>query len=232
VGSTSRLFNMWKGFVSLFVGGVEQQNPEIVYENAIHGLTEKYTTLKGAAAGLVKRRIQLEEKISRTKHDSQDLQEQIDTAVSLNDDESALHLLNLQSELEKELTDAEKELAQAANDADSAKAALRTLEAEIEKLKAERDRTIAQIKGAEARKHIQEQLDGLSIDDDIKALDNVREYAQKVKAEVKINDELKGSSMDGKLQAIKEQTQHNKAQQKLEALKAQRASKLSENKEG
>lgn len=65
----------------------------------------------------------------------------------------------------------------------------------------------------------------MSIDDDIKALDNVREYAQQVKAEVKIGDELKGSSLDGKLQAIKEQTQQNKAQQKLEALKAQRANK-------
>ncbi len=225
MGSTSRLLNVWKGFVSLFVGGVEQQNPEIVYENAINNLSEKYTTLKTAAASLVKRRIQLEEKISRTRNDSKDLQEQIDTAVSINDDESALHLLNLQAELEKELTDAQNELAQASSDAESAKNALRNLESEIDKLKAERDRTVAQIKDAEARKHIQEQLDGLSIDDDIKALDNVREYAQQVKAEVKIGDELKGSSLDGKLQAIKEQTQQNKAQQKLEALKAQRANK-------
>ncbi len=229
MGSANRLYQMWKGFVSLFVGGVEQQNPEIVYENAINNLTDKYSTLKSAAASLVKRRIQIEEKRERTQNDMRELQAQIDTAVSINDDESAMHLLNMLSELEKELADSERELTVAVKDAESAKDSLRMLEGEIQKLKTERDRNIAQIKNAEARKHIQEQLDGLSIDDDIKALENVRDYAQKVKAEVQINDELKGNSLDSKLENIKEQTEQQKAKQRLEALKAQRANRINQN---
>ena len=70
---------------------------------------------------------------------------------------------------------------------------------EIEKLKRERDKTVAKIKDGEARKQIQEQLDGLSIDDDVKALENVREYADKVSAEVQIHDELKEGSVENKL---------------------------------
>lgn len=229
MGSANRLYQMWKGFVSLFVGGVEQQNPEIVYENAINNLTDKYSTLKSAAASLVKRRIQIEEKRERTQNDMRELQAQIDTAVSINDDESAMHLLNMLSELEKELADSERELSVAVKDAESAKDSLRMLEGEIQKLKTERDRNIAQIKNAEARKHIQEQLDGISIDDDIKALENVRDYAQKVKAEVQINDELKGNSLDSKLEKIKEQTEQQKAKQRLEALKAQRANRMNQN---
>ena len=54
---------------------------------------------------------------------------------------------------------------------------------------------VAKIKDAEARKHIQEQLDGLSVDDEVKALENVREYAERVSAEVQIGDELKEDSL-------------------------------------
>jgi phage shock protein A len=218
-----RIANLWKGFLSLFVGSIEEKHPEIAYENAINAMTEKYTKLKSAAAGLVKHRTQLETRINRHESELEEITLQVQVAVNANDDESAMVLLEKQGELEKALGEDKKELEQAAKDAETAKESLRAVAGEIEKLKRERDKVIAQINDAQARKQIQEQLDGLSVDEEIKALQNVRDFAEKVKAEVKIGDELKESSLDSKLAKIKAQTGNLKAAQKLEALKAAKA---------
>jgi len=215
-----RIANLWKGFLSLFIGGIEEKHPEIAYENAINAMTEKYTKLKSAAAGLVKHRTQLETRINKHESELEEITLQVQVAVNANDDESAMVLLEKQGELEKALAEDKKDLEQAANDAETAKESLRAVAGEVEKLKRERDKVIAQINDAQARKQIQEQLDGLSVDEEIKALQNVRDFAEKVKAEVKIGDELKESSLDSKLAKIKAQTGNLKAAQKLEALKA------------
>ena len=50
------------------------------------------------------------------------------------------------------------------------------MQTEIKKLKAEKDNMLAKMQSAQARIRIQEQLDGLSVDAEVKALDNVREH--------------------------------------------------------
>jgi len=225
MGFISRIYNLWKGFLSIFVGRMEEKHPEIAYENAINGMTEKYSKLKSAAAGLIKHRAKLEAKIQKATKELEETSLQVQIAVDNGDDEVAMILLTKQEELETELGDAKSDLAQAAKDAESAKDSLRSVKAEIEKLKRERDKTVAKIKDAEARKQIQEQLEGLSVDDEVKALDNVREYAERVSAEVQIGDELREDSLEGKLADIRKQTGSARAKAKLEALKAARASK-------
>jgi phage shock protein A len=220
MGFLSRIYNLWKGFLSIFVGKMEEKHPEIAYENAINSMTEKYAKLKSAAAGLIKHRAKLEANIQKNKAELEQVLLDVQTAVSAGEDEVALVLLQKQEELEGQIATDERDLEQAAKDAESAKSSLRQIKVEIDKLKRERDQVVAQIKDAEARKHIQEQLDGLSVDDDIKALDNVRNYKDKVRAEVQIGDELKESSIDGKLAAIRQQSGSAKAQARLAALKA------------
>ncbi|MCA9528161.1 MAG: PspA/IM30 family protein [Myxococcales bacterium] len=222
MGFFNRMYNLWKGFLSLFVGRIEEKHPEIAYENAINSMTEKYAKLKSAAAGLIKHRAKLEASIQKNRTELEQVQLDVQTAVSAGEDEVALILLQRQEELEGLLATDERDLEQAAKDAENAKNSLRQIKVEIDKLKRERDQVVAQIKDAEARKQIQEQLDGLSVDDDIKALDNVRQYADKVRAEVQIGDEIKESSIENKLQAIRQQSGSAKAQARLAALKAQR----------
>lgn len=222
MGFLTRMYNLWKGFLSIFVGRVEEKHPEIAYENAINGMTEKYAKLKSAAAGLIKHRAKLEAKIEKARVDLEEIRLQVQVAVDEGEDEVAMTLLERQDELESSLSEYERDLEQAAKDADTAKDSLRAIKGEIEKLKRERDKVVAQIKDAEARKQIQEQLDGLSVDEEVKALENVREYAEKVRAEVKIGDELKEESLEGKLASIKAKTGSAKARARLAALKAQR----------
>jgi phage shock protein A len=228
MGFFSRLYNLWKGFLGVFIGRMEEKHPEIAYENAINGMTEKYAKLKSAAAGLIKHRAKLEAKIKKCETELGDLELQIEVAVDKGDDEIAMLLLEKQEEFQSQLRDAQSELGQAAKDAESAKDSLRAVKAEIEKLKTEKDKTVAKIKDAEARKQIQESLEGLSVDDDLKALENVREYADKVSAEVKIGDELAEDSLEGKLADIRKETTNARAKARLEALKAKRAAATAE----
>ncbi|MCA9545561.1 MAG: PspA/IM30 family protein [Myxococcales bacterium] len=223
MGFLNRMYNLWKGFLSIFVGRMEEKHPEIAYENAINGMTEKYAKLKSAAAGLIKHRAKLEASIEKNRAELSQIALDVETAVDQGEDEVAMVLLEKQGEVEAQLAQDEAELARAAKDAESAKDSLREIKVEIDKLKREKDRVVAQIKDAEARKHIQEQLDGLSVDDEVKALDNVREYADKVRAEVQIGDELKEDSIDAKLKAIRTKSGSSAAKAKLAALKAQRA---------
>lgn len=223
MGFFNRIYNLWKGFLSMFVGRMEEKHPEIAYENAINSMTEKYAKLKSAAAGLIKHRAKLEAQIQKTSAELDQVRLDVSTAVDAGEDEVALVLIEKQEELEGNLAEYERDLEQAAKDADSAKNSLREIKTEIDKLKRERDKVTAQIKDAEARKHIQEQLDGLSVDDDLKALQNVRDYADKVRAEVQIGDELKEDSIDGKLAAIRAQSGSAKAKARLAAMKAKRA---------
>ena len=223
MGFVNRVYNLWKGFLSLFVGRMEEKHPEIAYENAITSMTEKYAKLKSAAAGLIKHRAKLEALIQKGRAELEQIALDVNTAVDAGEDEIAMVLLEKQEEVEANLAENERDLQQAAKDADSAKNSLRQIKVEIDKLKRERDKVTAQIKDAEARKHIQEQLDGLSVDDDLKALENVREYADKVRAEVQIGDELKEDSIDGKLAAIRAQSGSAKAKMRLAAMKAKRS---------
>lgn len=223
MGFFGRIYNLWKGFLGVFVGRMEEKHPEIAYENAINGMTEKYSKLKSAAAGLIKHRAKLEASIQKAEKDLEDINLQVQMAVDQGEDEMAVTLLERQEELEEALSGYKADLERAAKDAETAKESLRSVKVEIEKLKREKDKVIAQIKDAEARKQIQEQLDGISVEDDIQALGNVREYADRVRAEVQIGDEIEGDSMEGKLKALKAQTGSMKARARLEALKAKRA---------
>ncbi len=222
MGFMNRMWNLWRGFLSIFVGKMEEKHPEIAYENAINGMTEKYAKLKTAAAGLIKHRDKLKAQIEKAEAELADTRLQINAAVDQGEDEVAMHLLERQEELEAALAEYAKDVEQSAAQAENAKESLRAMKGEIDKLKRERDKIVATIKDAEARKQIQDQLDGLSVDDDVKALQNVRDYADKVKAEANMGDELKEDSLDGKLAKIKAATGTAKARARLEALKKAR----------
>ncbi len=84
---------------------------------------------------------------------------------------------------------------------------------------------LAKKANAEARVKIQETLDGLSTDADIKALENVRETIHKKVAEADVTGEIHGESLDQKLAAIKAKTASASARAQLDEMKKQMAAK-------
>jgi phage shock protein A len=209
--------------LSLWISDLEKDHPEIAYENSINSMIEKYTMLKKATAAIIRRREDIEQRLTRQKKDLSQIEADLETAVDQNEDELAMVLINKKNALDAEIAELTNDLEQAKSDAEDAKSSLLNVQAEINKLKAEKDRMIAKMASAQARIKIQEQLEGLSVDAEVKALDNVRNHIENLSAEAKLGKELAGESLEGRLQKLRRQTGDVTARKTLDEMKAKRA---------
>src|SRR5215470_9467082 len=172
-GFFGRVRNLWRGFLSIWISDVEKKHPEIAYENAINSMIEKYTALKKATAAIIRRREEIEARLADRSKELTQVTGDLNTALETNQQDLGLVLIQKQKALTEEVDGLKGDLDSAKSDADSAKASLMQVQGEIKKLKAEKDQMLAKMASAEARLRIQEQLEGLSVEGEVKALDNV-----------------------------------------------------------
>jgi phage shock protein A len=149
----------------------------------------------------------------------------LNAALATGQDELGIVLIQKKNALEASIKVLEQEMEQARTDAQEAKDSLIQVKAEIQKLKDEKDRMLAQMHSAQARLKIQNQLDGLSVDAEVRALDNVREHIKNTVAEAKMGSELRDSDLDIKLARLRQSSGAITARQQLEEMKRARASR-------
>jgi phage shock protein A len=224
-GFFARLSNLFRGFLNLWISDVEKEHPEIAYENAINSMIEKYGKLKRATAAIIRRRDEIQERLTSQSTELAQITKDLEVAVQTAKDDLALILIQKKNILEQEVGGLKSDLESAAKDADSAKAALLQVQAEIKKLKAEKDNMLAKMASAQARVRIQEQLDGLSVDAEVKALDNVRTHIKNTIAQANLGKELAESSLDSRLQQLRAQSGEVTARSQLDEMKAKMAAK-------
>jgi phage shock protein A len=223
MGVFSRLGNLWKGFLSLWISDIEQEHPEIAYENAINSMVGKYAKLKGATAAIIRRRDELADRFKTATADLAQTEAELNTAVETTQDDLAVVLIQKKNQLNAEIAELKADMESARTDADSAKSSLLSVQSEIKNLKAERDSMLAKMQSAQARLKIQEQLDGLSVDDEVRALDNVRTHIKNTIAEANLGKELSDTSLDSRLANLRNQVGDVQAKQELAELKARKA---------
>jgi phage shock protein A len=214
---------LWRGFLSIWISGVEKEHPEIAYENAINSMIEKYSRLKTATAAIIRRREEISDRLTKTSAELTQTEADLAAAVETNQDDLAVVLIQKKNQLTADLADSKAELDSAQKDAESAKSSLMGVQTEIRKLKGERDSMLAKMQSAQARLKIQEQIDGLSVDAEVKALDNVREHIRTTIAEANLGREMGDSSLDARLAALRNQAGDVQAKQQLAEMKAKRA---------
>ena len=100
-----RLANLWRGFLSLWISDIEKEHPEIAYENAINSMVEKYSKLKTATAAIIRRREELDDRFKRANAELQQTEAELDTAVSTNQDDLAVILIQKKNQLNSDITD-------------------------------------------------------------------------------------------------------------------------------
>lgn len=225
MGFFDRLSQVWKGFLGLWISDIENRNPEAVYEAAIEERIKKHRELKKAVSGIVYLRNKTQTELEAKEKELGEVNLQIPVAVEEGEDEAALILLQKKDELEARLITLRAELEKISGQAEESKSGLIQFQGEIEKLKREKTEMLAKKANAEARISIQETLDGLSTDADIKALENIRENIHKKAAEADVAGEIKGESLDRKLEKIKAKTANASAKAQLAELKKQMAAK-------
>lgn len=223
MGVISRLSNLWKGFLSIWISDIEKEHPEIAYENAINSMVTKYARLKSATASIIRRREEIDERYQAATKDLAQTEAELNTAVSTNQDDLAVVLIQKKNQLTNDITDMKGEMETAKNDADSAKTSLLSVQTEIRKLKAERDTMLAKMQSAQARINIQEQLDGISVDEEVRALDTVRTHIKNTIAEANLGKELADSSLDSRLSKLRSEVGDVQAREELAAIKARKA---------
>jgi phage shock protein A len=222
-----RLWNLWTGFIALWVTDVEKQHPEIAYQNSIQSMIEKYAKLKQASGRIIARRLDLEGRLQAAKADIAKVDQQLNAALATNQDDLALVLIQKKNALTEEISGLDADFAEADRDAEDAKASLLEMKSEIDRLKAEKDRMIAKFQSAEARLKIQESLDGLSIDAEVQALAGVREHIKGRVAEAKLGAELRDSDLDTRLKALNRTAGAVTARAQLEQMKKAAAASAS-----
>ena len=223
MGFFSRVGNLWKGFWGLFISDMEANNAEAVYESAIEERIQKHRELKKAVSGIVYLRNKLSTELEQKQAALAEIQPQIPVAIEEGEDEAALVLIQKKDELNTAISQIQTELEKGSTQADEAKAGLVAFQGEIEKLKREKHEMLAKKANAEARIQIQETLDGLRTDADIRALENVREGIDKLQAEADVGAELDDSNLDAKLDEIKSKTATASAKAQLDEMKKQMA---------
>ena len=219
-----RLWNLWTGFLALWVTDIEKEHPEIAYQNSIQSMIEKYTKLKAASGRIIARTLDVEGRLQTARAELAKTNTQLNAAMATNQDDLAMVLIQKKNALSEDLTALESDYAEAEKDAEEAKAALLDMKGEIDRLKAEKDRMIAKFQSASARLSIQESLDGLSIDAEVQALAGVRDHIKGKVAEARLGSELRESDLDVRLKTLNRTAGAVTARSQLEEMKRAQAS--------
>ena len=218
----SRLKSLIGGKFSRWLKSREAHDPEAVYEAAISDRIRRYQQLKNAAAGAISMRNKLERELKQKSAELAETAEQAGQAADLNEDQCALILIRRKHELETDCERVKEELAQLTVEAEDAKKNLVGFKSEIDRLKTEKVRMLARLRNAQARMRVERALEGLSYDEDLRALQEVRESIQQMLTQSGVNREIHGAEIDQKLEEIHRRNAETKVQAELDELKRRR----------
>lgn len=221
----ARLFGFISGWATHWIRGREQQNPQAVFENAISERVGQYRELKEAVAGILYMRNKLEGDLADRRGELARTLEDIRRAIQRGDDDVALTLITHKQALIEEIERAETEFESLKSEADEAKTNLVRFREEIRALEREKGRIVVTLANAKARRRIQEAIEGLSVDADMRALEGVRAHVARLATEGELDRELgSDDELQGRLQSIRREASQEAARQELVQAKRQMSS--------
>lgn len=218
-GLFARFGSLLRGMFSIWVKDKEGESPEAVYEQAIAERTRQYRELKDAVAGILYMRNKIEGEISERRAEIARLHDDIRRTVRRGHDEASITLIAHKQALFEDLERAEQELEGVRSEADEAKHNLIRFREEIRTLVREKGRMLATLANANARRRLQVALDGLSVDAEMNALENVRERIGKVATEGELEREVGDTTIRNRLRVLRDEARHDAARGELEQLK-------------
>ena len=223
-----RLRSLVHGVFAVWVRDTERHNPRAVYEQAINQRTQQYRDLKEAVAGILYMRNKLEAEITERRAEIARLFDEIRRAVRRGQDDVSVTLIAQKQNLMDELERAESELERVRAEAEEAKTNLMRFRDEIRNLVHEKGRMLATLANAQARRRMNEAIEGLSVDAEMKALEGVREHIARIATEGGLEREIGGDGLRTRIRAIRDEVRDEAARRELVELKAQLRPELAE----
>ena len=220
-GLFNRFRNLTQGFVSGWLRDTEGDNPRVVYEQAIEERKHQYRELKEAVAGILYMRNKLEGEITERRAEIARLYDDVRRAVRHGSDDLSVALISKKQMLMEDLERAEAELDTVRCEAEEAKNNLVRFREEIRSLVQEKGRMLATLANAQARRRISEAIDGLSVDANMQALENVRENIARIATEGTLEREVGDVGLRTRIRAIRGEVRDEAARLELSELKKQ-----------
>jgi phage shock protein A len=226
-GMFKRMKSLFGGLFGTWVREKEQEAPEVVYEQAIAERVRQYRELKDAVAGILYMRNKVEGEIAERRAEIARLHDDVRRAVRRGEEETSLSLIAHKQALFEDLERSELELGQIRTQAEEAKANLVRFREEIRSLVREKGRMLATLANARARRRLQSAIEGLSVDAEMDALENVREHVTKMVMSSEVNQELgeDGDAFRVKLRGFRDEARRESARAELESMKEEMFSK-------
>lgn len=220
-GMVKRMRSLFRGLFGSWVREREQEAPEVVYEQAIAERVRQYRELKDAVAGILYMRNKVESEIAERRAEIARLHDDVRRAVRRGEEETSLTLIAHKQALFEDLERSELELQQIRAQAEEAKANLVRFREEIRSLVREKGRMLATLANARARRRLQSAIEGLSVDAEMDALENVREHVTRMVMSSEVNQELgeDGDAFRMKLKGFRDEARRESARSELESLK-------------
>jgi phage shock protein A len=218
-GLIGRLRSLVRGMFASWIRDSERQNPRAVYEQAIDERTRQYRALKEAVAGILYMRNKLEAEIGERRAEIARLCDDVRRSVRRGEDEVSVRLIAHKQTRMDDLERAERELGSLRAEAEEAKANLLRFRDEIRALAHEKGRMLATLANAQARRRMQEALEGLSVDAEMKAIESVREYVARISTEGTLDRELGDDGLRRRLRQVRDEVREESARRELEQLK-------------
>ena len=219
----TRIINFFKGSLSLFVSDIEKSRPEVAYENAINAAVVKFDKARNAVASIIANRQNAENRWKKAVAEKAQIDADLEAALATNNEQLGTILIQKQEQVEGVIKTATADLERLSVQAEESKAMLTNFKVEIDKLKSERDEMLARHATAKAQIQIQDQLSGLSVDAEIRALDGVREGINQAVAKAQLNNEMAGTDVDVQLKKLRATAGVTNAASKFKALQQARA---------
>jgi phage shock protein A len=216
-----RLRSLFRGTFGLWVRDREQQSPEVVYEQAIGERVRQYRELKSAVAGILYMRNKIEGEIGERRAEIARLHDDVRRAVRRGEEETSLSLIAHKQALFEDLERMETELDQIRAQGEEAKTNLVRFREEIRSLVREKGHMLATLANARARRRLQSAIEGLSVDAEMDALENVREHISRMVVESEVNKELggDGDAFRVKLRGFRDEARREAARAEFDSLK-------------
>ncbi len=217
----NRLRSLFRGIFGSWVRDREQQAPEVVYEQAIGERVRQYRELKSAVAGILYMRNKIEGEITDRRAEIARLHDDVRRSVRRGEEETSLSLIAHKQALFEELERAEQELDHIRVQAEEAKTNLVRFREEIRSLVREKGRMLATLANARARRRLQAAIEGLSIDAEMDALENVREHISRVVLEGEVSKEIgdEGDEFRARLRGFRDEARREAARSELASLR-------------
>jgi len=222
----TRLTNFVRGLFAGWLGRREKQNPAAVYEAAIQERLSQYSTLREAAAGVLYLRAKLAKELDWKASEAVHLRTQLEMAVDTDDDEAAISLISRRDAVTAEVDRLTQDLTELTTEADTAKKNLLSFQNEIARLRDEKVRMVARLANAKARLRLQETLNGMSLDADIRALDEIRDHINRLVTETQLSRDVGDTDLERRLGTIREAEATAAARAQLDELKRTRKRRL------